>query len=175
MYDLGSDLRNERDKLSKRLRDYRRYTILAGLVLVVGYALAIYLIFTHVNFQAEVEIGQLWVFSPIVVALLSNIILARLARPHILTTEEATSLKVYSALECLGNYLEDGREPDRKRAMKTVDKVAREIEKWNIGKLQLCKKVIGSSMGPFREAFNTRLVGAIQKGRKATFRVLTRF
>jgi len=179
MYDLGSGLRKERDKLSKRLRNYRKYTILAGLVLVVGYALAIYLFFTNVSPQDEFEIGQLWLYSPIVFAFLSSMILTRLARPHRLTAEEVTSLKAYSALECLGNYLEDGREPDRKRAMKTVDKVAREIEKWNIGKLQLCKKVIGSSMGPFREAFNTRLVGAIQQGKKSdrqrAYQILTAF
>jgi len=177
--DLGSDLRKEREKLLKRLRDYRKYKIPDTCAFLGGYALSIYLAFTNVSLQAEFEIGQLWFFSPIVVGFLVSLTLSHFARPHKLTDEEVAFLKVCSTLESLGNYLEDEREPDRKRAKKTVNKVAREIEKWNTGKLQLCKKVIGSHMRLFREAFVTKLVGAIKQGKKNdlqhAYQILTAF
>lgn len=166
MFALGSILSTKREKLSRRLRQYRKYVITADLILIGGYILTLYLGFTQLGPNEEVSLQTLSPFVPFVASVLVYRFLVRFSKPHKLSIEERAFLKVCSALEDLGGYIEDRREPDRKRAEKKIAKISKEIEEWNIGSLELSKRVIGSHFKPFAEAFYRKLVGAVRSKKK---------
>lgn len=162
MYTLDLKLRAEREKLSRRFKQYRKYDITAPLALIGGYALTTLLVVTQTSLSEDFEPQSYPRLIPVLVGLLVFLILIRLSKPYKLTVEERTFLKVCSAIEDLSAYIEDGREPDKKKAEKKIDKISKKIEKWNIGRLELCKKVIGSHFESFTEAFYRKLVGAVR-------------
>jgi len=165
MAEIGSELQRKRDKLSRRLRKYFLYLILESLAIFGGYFVGVFLFFTQVKRSDDV-VRQLVVLSPMVAGILLNQILTHFEKTSRLTVEQRVFLKVCSAVDDLSEYLEDGREPDRKRAEKKIQGISDEIEKWNFGRLQLSKKTLGPHFEPFKEAFYRKVAGAVKQREK---------
>lgn len=180
MFELGSELRRQRDKISKRKKKNSKFIRYANLCAFIGMFLFVaLLLLTNEPYGLTKGIYPLMSFIPYLLGLLFAIIVAMKGRPYRPSIEELLFLDVCSSLDDLILYIEDKREPDRKRAEKKIDKVSKKIEEWDIGNLKLCKKIIGSHFEPFKESFYRKVVGAVKKGEKEdlikAYRILKTF
>lgn len=180
MLELNSGLRREREKISRRSKQYRKFNRYMGFSLFGGFSLFIFLMFaTSETFGLIKGIPQSVAFVPYSMGLLIAVIFGHLMKTYKLSIEESLFLKVCSALDDLGVYIEDKREPDMKGAERKVDNISQEIEMWNVGSLKLCEKVMGSHFEPFKEAFYRKVVGALRQREKddlvRAFQILREF
>ena len=167
MFPIGPELSRERDKLLRRARQDRKYQIISYLVFIFGFSLSFYL-------PLSVSLSEVGFFPtrfilfgvPLLVSMVIITILGNLRTHYQLLREERLFLKVYSAIEYLGEYLEDGRETDIKRARKRIESILGEVEFWRGGNLRLTKNVIGAPLELFGKVFYEKLVAAIRQGDK---------
>jgi len=180
MLEPDSELRREREKISRRLKQYRKFNRYMGFFLFAGFSLFIFLMFATSETSGLIKgIPSSVAFVPYFMGLLICVIFGRLRKPYELSIEESLFLEVCSTLDDLGVYIEDKREPDMKRAERKVDNISKEIETWNIGSLKLCEKVMGSHFETFKEAFYRKVVGALRQREKddlvRAFQILREF
>lgn len=185
MPELGSELSNDRKEILKRVKQNRKYEMsgllitIAAIIPSVYLAVPIFLEFVESGiklgdiFSLQFIITSLSGYVPILVGASLSFTLLHF-RPYKLTTEDFLFLKVCSALDDLGAYIENGREPDRKRAEKKVDKIFGEIQDWDFGNLKLCENVLGSQFKLFQEAFHRKLLGAARQREKGNLLVAYR-
>jgi len=167
MYELGSDLRREQEKLLRRAKQVRKYQIPTLLAVFSGISLTLILPLSIPVQEVGFFPSRFLLFiGPLMMGLFVGATLSRFAIPYMLSLEESLFLKVCSVIEDLGAYIEDEREPDRKSAEKKIEKILSEIEKWYIGDIKLCANVIGSRLEAFKEAFYRKVISSVRQREK---------
>lgn len=170
MHELSAEFRRKRDKISERLGKRTTYSRLGFVAIAVGYipyfiffggfnVLVTYVslpVLANIDSNLRLVVGLLPFFAGMLIAVL----LFQKAAKYNVTSEDKIFLSVFSALDDLGNYLDDGSEPDRKKAEKMVEKVSIKIDDLDVGDLKICKSTVGLHLKDFKEWFFRKVVGA---------------
>jgi hypothetical protein len=177
MVTIDLHLANTQKRLKKRDKQHTEYGILATVFMFAGLFVGVYLVSTNPN--ADSNMRSIYVFGGFLIGYLSAVVFLRRSRSYELTIEETLFLRVYSALEDLETYISDKRELERKKAVRRIDRISMNIERWRFGNLKLVA-VINPHYKPFAESFYRKVVGAIRQLEikedfPATFDILQEF
>jgi len=85
--------------------------------------------------------------------------------PYVLSIEEWLFLDVYSVIENLDVYFKGAMEFHRNKAIRKLQKVAKEIsEKWHFGRLKVVRNLVSEYIRSFKRNFEEKLLPSIERG-----------
>jgi hypothetical protein len=164
MLKIDPEVLAKKDSLERRRRSYRKFSIPSQAIWIIGLLLAFIVFLTGAR---EENLYALLSLIPMFGGVIVSFVLDRLAKPYEFSTQERVFLAIISALEDLTAYINDHREPDRKRAEKKIDEISKSIEGIRT-KLAFIKKTVNPHLDPFKEAFYRKVVGAVRQRERET-------